>query len=82
MFIGLNTSSPKKIVTLKQDMIVFPEGMTTSGARYNDSRIARWLSVDPLAACPFGNKYPGWSSYVYCINNPLRIIDPNGMEWN
>jgi RHS repeat-associated protein len=45
------------------------------GARYYDSRIARWLQVDPLA-----EKYPGWSTYNYTKNNPLRIIDPNGSE--
>ncbi len=32
-------------------------------------------SVDPLAA-----KYPGWSPYNYCLNNPLSNTDPNG-EW-
>lgn len=31
------------------------------------------MSVDPLAA-----KYPGWSPYNYCINNPLTVIDPDG----
>ena len=44
------------------------------GARYYDPEIARWLAVDPLA-----DMYPTQSSYNYVMNNPLRLIDPNGM---
>jgi len=44
------------------------------GARYYDSDLGRWLSVDPLSS-----KYPGWSPYKYGYNNPVRYYDPNGM---
>ncbi len=46
------------------------------GGRYYDAEVGRWLSVDPLS----GN-YLNLSPYVYAINNPMNIIDPNGMEW-
>ena len=43
--------------------------------RQYDARIGRWWSVDPLT-----DKYPGVSPYVFCIDSPLNIIDPNGTE--
>ena len=45
------------------------------GARYYDSRIGRWLQIDPLI-----DKYPGISPYIYTLNNPLIFIDPNGQD--
>ena len=50
-------------------------GLHYYGARYYDSRLGVWLSVDPLA-----EKYPGYSSYVYCLNNPILYIDPDGKQ--
>ncbi len=32
-----------------------------------------WLSVDPLA-----EKFPSWSPYSYCFNNPINLTDPDG----
>ena len=45
------------------------------GARYYDSDVARFLSLDPLAA-----KYPMLSPYNYVAGNPVIFIDPNGKE--
>ncbi len=39
-------------------------------------RIARWTVPDPMA-----EKYYGISGYVYCANNPMRYIDPDGRDW-
>jgi len=51
-------------------------GFDYFGARYYDSRIARWMAVDPLA-----EKYPGWSPYNYCANNPYKYIDYDGRDF-
>jgi RHS repeat-associated protein len=46
------------------------------GARIYDSRLGRWLSLDPLAA-----KYPSLSSYNFVANSPLTFIDPDGKDY-
>jgi len=45
------------------------------GARIFDSRLGRWLSLDPLAA-----KYPFASPYNFGLDNPILFIDPDGRE--
>jgi RHS repeat-associated protein len=51
-------------------------GLSYFGARYYSSDLSIWLSVDPKAS-----KYPSLSPYVYCANNPIKLVDPNGMEY-
>ena len=47
------------------------------GARYMDHELmTMWLSVDPMA-----DKYPSLSPYVYCADNPVKLVDPNGEDW-
>ncbi|MBP2619252.1 SpvB/TcaC N-terminal domain-containing protein [Chryseobacterium jejuense] len=68
------------------------------GARYYNPRVSLWLNVDPLAdynplyndqayidgehnggVYNSGNNNP----YIYCYQNPIKYIDPNGkqVEW-
>jgi RHS repeat-associated protein len=48
-------------------------GYTYFGARYLDSELSVWLSVDPLS-----DKRPWVSPYNYCQLNPINLIDPKG----
>ena len=57
----------------KDDEIKGEGNSYTTAYRFYDPRIARWQSVDPLA-----EKYPGYSSYCYVMNNPINAIDPDG----
>jgi len=50
-------------------------GYSYFGARYYDSDLSVWLSVDPMAG-----KYPSTSPFMYVRGNPIRLIDPNGMN--
>ena len=45
------------------------------GARDYDAVVPMWTSVDPLC-----EKYYHVSPYVYCGNNPIIAIDPNGCD--
>lgn len=45
------------------------------GARIYDSRLGRWLSVDPLQ-----EKYPDLSPYNFVANRPLISVDPDGKK--
>ena len=51
-------------------------GLYYYGARYYDPRQSMWLGTDPMQG-----KYPNVSTYAYCMGNPVRFMDPNGMDW-
>jgi RHS repeat-associated protein len=45
------------------------------GARHYDAALGRWFAVDPLT-----EKYYSTSAYGYCLNNPVKYIDPDGKD--
>jgi RHS repeat-associated protein len=48
-------------------------GLLDFGARNLDKALGRWLGVDPLE-----DETPNWSPYTYGLNNPIRMVDPDG----
>ena len=48
-------------------------GLYYYGARYLDPRLSLWISTDPAE-----EKTPIYSTYAYCHNNPILLVDPDG----
>jgi RHS repeat-associated protein len=58
------------------DNEVYGEGNALDfGARIYNSRLGRWLSLDPQF-----KSYPDYSAYCYSLNSPLKYGDPTG-QW-
>lgn len=60
----------------KDDEVNVNGGDYDFGARIYDSRLGRWLSLDPLMV-----KYPDLSPYNYCNSNPIFFIDMDGKDF-
>ena len=50
-------------------------GLYYYGARYMNPVTSLWYGVAPLA-----EKYPSVSSLIYCFDNPIKYIDPDGRK--
>ena len=50
-------------------------GLHYAEARYYDSWLSIFNSTDPM-----WYKYPHQSPYAYCADNPVMLVDPDGME--
>jgi RHS repeat-associated protein len=55
-------------------------GLDYFGARYDASSLGRFMTPDPLMASGHAGNPQSWNRYAYALNNPLRFVDPDGME--
>lgn len=58
------------IVTIKDE-----NGFLIAKQKLTQEQLTRFLSIDPHA-----ENYYSWSPYVYVMNNPMKYIDPDGMD--
>lgn len=56
-------------------------GLDYAQARYYANVQGRFTSVDPLLASAKAALPQSWNRYTYALNNPLKFIDPSGLEW-
>ena len=55
-------------------------GLDFAEARYYASVQGRFTSVDPLLSSGKTANPQSWNRYTFALNNPLRLIDPSGMD--
>lgn len=55
-------------------------GLDYFGARYYGNAVGRFASPDPKQGSAAPVEPQSWNRYVYVLNNPVRFIDPDGLE--
>ena len=81
--LGFNPLEPMKFTGHERDYTGTIDGADLEyidymHARYYDSRVGRFLSVDPHLGRP---EVPqSWNRYTYTLNNPVRFVDPTGRD--
>jgi len=73
---GTGTTVQNKKYNGKEWIEAHGYDMYDYGARGYYPAIMRFTSVDPLA-----EKHYNESPYIYCGNNPINRVDPDGMDW-
>jgi RHS repeat-associated protein len=58
----------------------FETGLDYFNARQLRPDLGRFLMPDPLSGWPRLTSAQGFEAYGYALNNPLRFIDPTGLE--
>jgi RHS repeat-associated protein len=55
-------------------------GLDYFGARYFSGAQGRFTTADPLMASAKASNPQTWNRYAYALNNPLKFVDPDGLE--
>jgi RHS repeat-associated protein len=69
----LITSTNRYTFSGKEKQIVGEVNFLDFSNRMYDDFICRWTTQDPLQ-----EKFYSWSSYNYCMDNPVNNVDPDG----
>ena len=56
-------------------------GLDYFGARYMSAPLGRFMSPDPSMLSTVKANPQTWNRYTYVLNNPLKLVDPNGELW-
>jgi RHS repeat-associated protein len=75
---GVNDNVRKKFTGYEKDE---ETGLDFAQARYYGNGLGRFTSVDPAFDSAKLIIPQSWNRYVYVLNNPLNIIDPDGQRW-
>jgi RHS repeat-associated protein len=76
---GAVDSFPPKFTGKERDA---ETGLDYFGARYFSGAQGRFTSADPYMPSADVKDPQSWNRYAYARNNPLRYIDPNGLDWS
>jgi RHS repeat-associated protein len=77
MGFGVAEGLRKKFTSHERDT---ETGLDYMQARYFRSTHGRFTSADPLLASGESHYPQTWNRYAYVLNNPLRLIDPTGLD--
>jgi len=77
MGFGVAEGLRKKFTSHERDT---ETGLDYMQARYYQGLQGRFTSADPLLASGETRRPQSWNRYAYVLNNPLRLIDPNGLD--
>ncbi len=74
---SLNSGTGTEKYTFTGQFIEAEIGLYYFGARWYDASLGRFISEDPIKGSMTSSQ--SQNPYVYCMNNPLRFVDPTGM---